>query len=196
MEVTLSLNISKKNLNKALRVLSSGAKFHKKYAEVYSIAFRVDTIGKVSVLVPGGEYTIDAETTGTGCFALNYKWFKMLIKDCKMKSMELRLESDMMIVNNSISVKVKQSSGNVDLPLSLSYSVGELARLDLTKVDEGVVDFWGLTSQIEDAKSEIENVINKAYLQLAKYLPPNITSKEFKAKLRKEILIKTSEPMQ
>ena len=120
----------------------------------------------------------------------------MLVKNCKMKSMELRLKSDLIIINNSISVKVKQSSGNVDLPLSLSYSVGELARLDLTKVEEGIVDFWGLTSQIEDAKSEIENAINKVYLQLAKYLPPKLTSNEFKAKLRKEMLIKTSEPVQ
>ena len=196
MGETLSLNISKRNLNKALKMLYTGYKSHKKYAEVYSIAFRVETTGEVSVLVPGGEYIIDAETTGTGCFALNCECLKMLVKNCKMKSMELRLKSDLIIINNSISVKVKQSSGNVDLPLSLSYSVGELARLDLTKVEEGIVDFWGLTSQIEDAKSEIENAINKVYLQLAKYLPPKLTSNEFKAKLRKEMLIKTSEPVQ
>lgn len=193
MEDTLSLIISKKNLNKALRVLSTGFKAHKKYAEVYSIAFRVDTTCKVSVLVPGGEYIIDAETSGTGCFALNYKWFRMLVKDCKMKSLYLRAESGLLKINNTISVKIKLFAGNIDIPLSLSYSAGELARLDITEIKEGVIDFWGLKTQIEDARSEIENAINRAYLQLAKYLPPKLTSNQFKEKLRKEIQMKNPE---
>lgn len=190
MGETLSLNISKKNLNKALRMLYTGFKSHKKYAEVYSIAFKVNIQNKVSVLVPGGEYIIDASTSGTGCFALNYKWLKMLVKDCMVKKFELRIDSDMMIINNSISVKVKQSASNVNLPLSLSYSAGELVRLDLSIIEKEVIDFWGLASQIEDAREEVERSIDRAYLQVAKYLPPKLTSNTFKAKLRKEMLIK------
>lgn len=185
MKNILSLKISKKNLNKALRILSTGAKSHKKYADVYSIAFRVESAGKVSVLVPGGEYIIDAETSGIGCFSLNHKWFKMFLKDCKTKNLELRLESGELTVNNTVAIKVKQSNSNIDIPLSLSYSVGELARLDLSKLDEGVVEFWGLTSQIEDAQSEIEDVVNKTYLLLVKYLPPKLTSNDFKVSLKK-----------
>lgn len=189
MKDVLSLKISKKNLNKALKILSTGAKSHRKYAEVYAIAFRVESVGKVSVLVPGGEYIIDAETTGIGSFSLNHKWFKMFLKDCKMKNLELRLESGQLTINNTVVVKVKQSNSNIDIPLSLSYSVGELARLDLSKLDEGVVDFWGLTLQIEDVQSEIDNVINKAYLLLAKYLPPKLTSNDFKASLKKQLSV-------
>lgn len=186
---TISLNISKKNLNKALRMLYTGYKSHKKYAEVYSVAFKIDNQNKVSVLVPGGEYIIDAETSATGCFALNYKWFKMLVKDCKTKSLVFKLESGLLTVNNTISVRVKQYDGDIDIPLSLSYSAGELARLDLSKLDEKVVEFWGLSSQIKDAQSEIENAIDKVYLLLVKYLPPQLTSNDFNASLKKLLSI-------
>ena len=188
MKDVLSLKISKNNLHKALRILSIGAKSHRKYAEVYSIAFRVEKTGMVSILVPGGEYIIDAETSGIGCFSLNHKWFRLFLKDCKMKNLVLRLESGQLTINNTVTIKVKQSNSNIDIPLSLSYSVGELARLDLSKLDERVVEFWGLNSQIEDAQSEIEDAINKAYLLLAKYLPPKLTSDDFKASLKKQCI--------
>lgn len=196
MGETLSLNISKKNLNKALRMLNTGYKSHKKYAEVYSVAFKVDNQNKVSVLVPGGEYIIDAETSAAGCFALNYKWFKMLVKDCKTKSLDFKVESGLLTVNNTVSVRVKQYDGDIDIPLSLSYSAGEMARLDLSKIEKDVIDFWGLASQIENAREEVEKCIDKAYLQVAKYLSPKLTSSAFKAKLRKELLIKNPDPVE
>lgn len=191
MKKLLSLKISKENLNTALRILSVGAKSHRKYAEVYSIAFKVETEGKVSVLVPGGEYIIDAETSGIGCFSINYKWFKKFLKDCKMKNLELRLESGRLTINNIVTVKVKQSNGNIDIPLSLSYSVGELARLNLTMLNEEVVDFWRLKPQIEDAESRIQDVVNGIYIKLAGYLPPNSTESKVKEMIRQIILGKS-----
>lgn len=85
---------------------------------------------------------------------------------------------------------------DIDIPLSLSYSAGELVRLDLSKIEKDVIDFWGLASQIENAREEVERCIDKAYLQVAKYLPPILTSSAFKAKLRKEMLIKNPEPIE
>lgn len=192
----LTFNISKRNLNKALRMLHTGYKSHKKYAELYSVAIKVDNQNKASVLVPGGEYIIDAETSAAGCFSLNYKWFKMLVKDCKTKNLEFKIESGLLTINNTASVIVKQYDGDIDIPLSLSYSAGELVRLDLSKIEKDVIDFWGLASQIENAREEVERCIDKAYLQVAKYLPPILTSSAFKAKLRKEMLIKNSEPIE
>lgn len=183
MEGGLFLKVNKKSLTSAFKALSAGAKMHRKYAKVYSIAFMVSEPGKISVLVPGGEYIIDAETSGKGCFSLNYKQFKMLVQDCKKKNLELKIESGLLTVNHCVSVRVKQCAGSINVPLSLSYSAAELAR-----IGNEVIDFWGLSSQIEDAKSEIDNALDKAYMQLGKYWPPTLTSDDFKALLKDKML--------
>lgn len=187
---SLLVKVDKKALNKALKALSVGFKSHKRYTEVYSIALCIKTPGKMSLVVLGGEYIIDAETVGNGCFALNYKWFKMFVKDCKTNNIEFTVNTDLLTINNSVSVKVKQCSKDIDIPLSLSYSVGELIRMDLTKVSEEVLDFWRLNAQIEDANKEIAQAIEKAYIQIAQYLPPQSSSNDFKSMLKKCILTK------
>lgn len=188
MEGGLFLKVNKKSLTSAFKALSAGAKMHRKYAKVYSIAFMVSEPGKISVLVPGGEYIIDAETSGKGCFSLNYKQFKMLVQDCKKKNLELKIESGLLTVNHCVSVRVKQCAGSINVPLSLSYSAAELARMDLARIGNEVLDFWGLSSQIEDAKSEIDNALDKAYMQLEKYWPPTLTPDDFKALLKDKML--------
>lgn len=182
------LKISKRNLNKILRMLSVGFNAHKKQADSYVLVFRVCSSREILAKVPGGEYSSEAETEGSGCFSVNYRWLKMFVKACKAKTVEMRVDHDMMTVNRSISVFVKQSRMDMNIPLSLTYSAGELVRLDRMNISDEALSFWGLHKQLAEARDEISGVLDKVSCQLAPYLPPHISKKKCREILSQELL--------
>lgn len=182
------LKISKRNLNQILRMLSVGFNAHKKQADSYVLVFCVSSPREILAKVPGGEYASEAETEGSGCFSVNYRWLKMFVKACKAKNIEMSVEHDVMTVNRSISVSVKQSRQDMTIPLSLTYSAGELVRLKSMGVPDEALSFWGLHKQLAEAQDEISRVLEKVCLQLAPYLPPQISEKKCREILSQELL--------
>lgn len=184
----ISIKISKKNLNRTLRMLASGFNSHKKYADFYVIAFCVTSHQKLVAKVLGGEYLPEAEVTGNGSFSVNYRWIKMFIKACKAKTIEMHVDHGMMTINKSVSVQVEQSILDINLPITLNYSIGDLARLDRTNVRDEILSFWGLHRQLAEAIDEISNVIEKTCSQLMPYFPSRMSGKKYKEILSHDIL--------
>lgn len=184
----ISIKISKRDLNQTLRMLASGFNSHKKYADFYVIAFCVTSRQKLLVKVPGGEYLPEAEVKGNGSFSVNYRWIKMFLRSCKEKTIEMSVDHGIMTINQSVSVQVKQIMQNIHVPLSLTYSVGELVRLDKTNICDEILSFWELDRQLTEAIDEISNIIEKTCSQLMPYFPSQMSGKKCKEILRHDIL--------
>ena len=184
----ISIKISKRNLNRTLRMLASGFNSHKKYADFYVIAFCVTSHQELIAKVLGGEYLPEAEVTGNGSFSVNYRWIKMFVKACKAKTIEIHVDHGMMTINKSVSVQVKQSMLDINLPLVLNYSICDLARLDRRIIRDEILSFWGLHRQLTEAIDEISNIIEKTCSQLMPYFPSQMSGKKCKEILRHDIL--------
>lgn len=184
----ISIKISKRNLNHTLRMLATGFNSHKKYADSYSIAFCVSSRQTLLAKVPGGEYFPEAEVKGSGSFSVNYRWIKIFIRTCKAKTIEMNVKHGIMTINQSISIPVKQSMQDIQVPLSLTYSAGELARLQEADICNEILSFWELHRQMTEAIDEISDIVEKAVLQLMPYFPPQMSGMKCKKILSHDIL--------
>ena len=187
MNDTITIKATKKSLSTAIKALFAGYKKHAKYSDAYKLSLSVATPGLVTARVLGGEYTFEAETEGTGSFSVSYRWFRLFVKDCKMKQICMAVNGVSLCLNNTATIKVEYTTADINVPLSLFYTPGEITRVDWPNINEQIIDYWGLKPQIEEAENRIKDVINTVYIKLADYLPPNSTESKIKEKIREII---------
>lgn len=188
MNERIRIKVAKKSLTNAIRALSKGYRAHKKYSDIYVIAFSVNSSGLVTASVLGGEYTFEAETTGSGNFAISYKWMQMFVRGCKLKQIDMEIENESLRLNNIALSQIKFTRLPIHLPLSIFYTPGEILRMNLSDIKDEIIDFWKLQSQIEDANDQVRNVIDTVYIKLSSYLPPTSTESEIKRRITDIIL--------
>lgn len=187
MNDTITIKATKKSLSTAIKALFAGYKKHAKYSDAYKLSLSVATPGLVTARVLGGEYTFEAETEGTGSFSVSYRWFRLFVKDCKMKQICMAVNGESLCLNNTATIKVEYTTADINVPLSLFYTPGEITRVDWPNINEQIIDYWGLKPQIEEAENRIKDVINTVYIKLADYLPSNSTESKIKEKIREII---------
>lgn len=192
MNDTITIKVTKKSLTTAIKVLLAGYKKHAKYSDAYRISLSVTTPGHVTARILGGEYTFEAETEGIGNFSVSYRWFRLFVKDCKTKQICMTVNDGALCLNNTATIKVEYTTDDINVPLSLFYTAGEIARADWSNINQQIIDYWGLRPQIEDAESRIQDVVNGVYIKLAGYLPPNSTESKVKEMIRQIILGKST----
>ena len=122
MNDTITIKATKKSLSTAIKALFAGYKKHAKYSDAYKLSLSVATPGLVTAKVLGGEYSFEAETEGTGSFSVSYRWFRLFVKDCKMKQICMAVNGESLCLNNTATIKVEYTTADINVPLSLFYT--------------------------------------------------------------------------
>lgn len=131
------------------------------------------TDNKLTVVVPGANFSLEGETMGTCKASVSFFHFYQIVKDCKEKKVEILIESTTLTIGNvSISIRTTFFEDDsilrsIDLPMN--YTDVDLMKLPLANYTYEELKFNKLIDKIRAAEVRLDDNMWSAYSKIREY---------------------------